>query len=387
MTAIAAPWLAAPAAQAVCAVLEAKDFTALFVGGCVRNSLLGLPVADQDLATDAHPETVRQLMEGAGFKVIPTGIDHGTVTVIVHGTPFEITTFRRDVETDGRHAVVHFASDVAEDARRRDFTMNAIYCDRRGLIVDPLEGLPDLHARRLRFVGDARARVREDYLRILRFFRFYAWYADPDQGMDAEALDACATYQEGLSGISAERIGGEMRKLLAASDPGQAVAVMERTHVLQRILPGADARALPVLVHLEQALARPPDPILRLGALGGEDVANRLRLSRREAKRLGAIVTAARSGMGAAEAGYRLGETDGMAATLLLAALSGATLRADALEDVNRGAAARFPVKAQDLMKTHAGREIGEALAAMETRWIASGFGLTRDQLLKGQMP
>ena len=385
MTRITAPWLEAPAVQQVCSVLEAGGHRALFVGGCVRNSLLGEPVADLDLSTDALPQAVTDLMEDAGFRVVPTGIGHGTVTVVAHRAPFEITTFRRDTETDGRRAVVHFSRDVADDARRRDFTMNALYCDRCGVIVDPLGAMPDLRARRLRFVGDAAARVREDYLRILRFFRFFAWYADPAQGMDADALDACAAHQEGLAIISAERIGGEMRKLLAAPDPGPAVSVMQTTGILQRILPGAEARALPVLVHLEQALGRAPDPILRLGALGAEDAMRRLRLSRKEAARLEALSRAARGGTGAGEAGYRLGLADGTAAILLRSALMGVAVPARALADVTRGAAAIFPVRAQELVKTHSGREIGAALDAMEARWIASGFSLTRDELLKGE--
>ncbi|MFV0335387.1 MAG: CCA tRNA nucleotidyltransferase [Tropicimonas sp.] len=384
MSVLAAPWLRAPTVQRVCSVLEADGYRALFVGGCVRNTLLGAPVADLDLSTDAPPETVSALMRKAGIKVVPTGIDHGTVTAVIDGKPFEITTFRRDIETDGRRAVVRFSTDVADDARRRDFTMNALYCDRHGGIIDPLGALPDLRARRLRFVGDAGARVREDYLRILRFFRFFAWYADPDQGMDEDALDACARHSGGLAQISAERIGAEMRKLLAAPDPGRAALVMQASGVLQAILPGAAATALPLLVDLEQAEGLAADPLLRLAALGGEDVAARLRLPRKEARRLAALSEAARDGMGAGEAGYRLGATDGAGAIVLRAALIGAPLPPDTAAQVTRGAQALFPVKARDVMETRSGPEIGAALEAMEARWVASGFRLTREDLLGG---
>ncbi len=382
MTVISASWLSMPAVQLVCELLEAAGHQALYVGGCVRNTLLDQPVADHDLSTDAPPQAVITIMEDAGLKVIPTGIDHGTVTVLADGEPFEITTFRHDIETDGRRAVVTFATDVIEDARRRDFTMNAIYCNRHGQIIDPLDGMTDLRARRLRFVGIASERVREDYLRILRFFRFSAWYADPDQGFDADALDACTSHIDGLARISAERVGSEVRKLLAAPNPSQSVAVMQTCGVLPAILPGSDVTALPVLVHLEELLGRAPDPILRLAALGGDQVATRLRLSRSDARRLETLSAAARSGQAAAELGYRHGAQAGQAAVLLNAALMGVPPAETAFDDVARGAAAEFPVSASDLMPDTVGSALGAALKALERRWIDSGFVLTKAQLL-----
>jgi poly(A) polymerase len=174
MTRLSAEWLNSAAAKTSAGILNDAGFLALFVGGCVRNTLLNAPVNDLDLSTDATPDRVTKLAVAAGIKVIPTGIDHGTVTLIIDNTPVEVTTFRKDVETDGRHAVVAFATDVADDAARRDFTMNALYAGIDGVVVDPLDGLPDLNARLVRFVGHAQDRVREDYLRILRFFRFHA---------------------------------------------------------------------------------------------------------------------------------------------------------------------------------------------------------------------
>jgi poly(A) polymerase len=198
-----------PATQALCAAVLAGGYRIFFVGGCVRNAVLGEPVGDLDLATDALPEQVIRLAEAAGFKAIPTGIDHGTVTVLADGVPHEITTFRHDVQTDGRHAVVAYSTDLAQDAARRDFTMNALYADPAGEVIDPLGGLPDLLARRLRFVGDPVQRIGEDYLRILRFFRFSATYGDPALGMDVDALAACAELADGIDGLSRERIGAE----------------------------------------------------------------------------------------------------------------------------------------------------------------------------------
>ncbi|MFZ1479437.1 MAG: CCA tRNA nucleotidyltransferase, partial [Paracoccaceae bacterium] len=249
---VSGQWLERAETQKVCSALRDAGWQALPVGGCVRNALLGVPVADVDIATDARPETVSDLAKKAGFKVVPTGIEHGTVTVIAGGVPYEITTFRRDVETDGRRAVVAFSDRLEDDAARRDFTMNALYALPDGTVIDPLGGIADLKARRVRFVGDAGTRIREDYLRILRFFRFHAWYGDSGAGLDADGLAACAELSAGIETLSSERLGAEMRKLLAAADPAPAVAAMAQAGVLRQVLPGADHRALAPLVHLEE---------------------------------------------------------------------------------------------------------------------------------------
>ncbi|RDC73767.1 CCA tRNA nucleotidyltransferase [Rhodovulum sp. 12E13] len=383
---IDADWLSGEDARAVTTALEGAGHQALFVGGCVRNALLGVPVTDLDLSTDARPERVIALAEAAGLKAVPTGIDHGTVTVVHRHHPVEVTTFRADIETHGRHATVRFSGDVAEDAARRDFTMNALYCDPRGRIVDPLGGLPDLRARRLRFVGDATARVHEDYLRILRFFRFHAWYADPEGGFDPEGLAACAEGADGLARISAERIGGEIKKLLAAPDPSRALAAMERTGILHRVLPGADAMAVARLTALEPAQSRAPgstpDAIARLAALGGEEVADRLRLSKAEARRVERLRAAATGEARAAELGWRLGAEDAHAALAIRAALSAQGLPAGMAAAVARGAAAEFPVKPADLMPAYEGAALGARLKQLEAAWIESGLTLGKDALL-----
>jgi poly(A) polymerase len=377
---ITGDWLAQPGTQVLCTALEAAGYRALFVGGCVRNALLGVSVADVDIATDARPETVTRLAEAAGLRVVPTGIEHGTVTVIAGGVAHEVTTFRRDVETDGRRAVVAFADDVTEDAARRDFTMNALYADLRGNVIDPLSGLPDLVARRLRFVGDAHQRIREDYLRILRFFRFHAHYGDPDQGMDAEALAASAELAEGVDGLSRERIGSEIRKLLAAPDPAPAVAAMAQAGVLARVLPGSDPRALAPLVHLEGDL--PPRWQRRLAALGGQEVEERLRLSRADAAVLAALRDAVGRGWSPAALGWKLGAEGGRDAVLLRAALLESPLSTDWQTDVARGAASVMPVTAIDLMPDLQGAALGARLKEIEARWLASDLRLTRADFL-----
>lgn len=377
MTRITADWLAHPAAQTVCSLLTDAGHQAWFVGGCVRNALIGAAASDLDITTDAHPDTVVALARAAALKVVPTGIDHGTVTIVVDGKPFEITTFRRDIDTDGRHATVAFADTLEEDARRRDFTMNAIYAAPNGVLSDPLGGIADVLAGQVRFVGDPAQRITEDYLRILRFFRFFAWYGDPDAGIDADGLAACAAHVDGIDGLSAERIGQEMRKLLSAADPAPAVSSMAACGALLRVLPGANPSVLAVLVHLEQGLGLSPDPIRRLAALGGE--VERLRLSKREATRLEALRGET---LPPAEAGYRFGAEVAIDQQAILAATLGQDIDPKAVDSAHFGAKQSFPVKAADLMPALQGPALGDALRKAERRWIASNFTLTRADLL-----
>lgn len=377
---ITGDWLDHPGTRAVCQTIEAGGFRALFVGGCVRDAVLDRPVGDIDIATDASPEDVMALAKAAGIRAVPTGVDHGTVMLVAHGLPHEVTTFRRDVQTDGRHAVVQFSTDVAVDAARRDFTMNALYATPTGEVVDPLGGLPDLKARRLRFVGDPAARIAEDYLRILRFFRFFAWYGDPAEGMDAEALSAIAEGADGLESLSKERLGQEMRKLLSAPDPSVSVAVMRQTGVLPHVLPGADDRLLPVLVHFEGEIA--PDPIRRLAILGGTEPDINLRLSRDEAQALSSLKAEMAATTPPGELGYRLGLTRGRDIVLLRAALFETPPESEDLTAVEIGAKAEFPVVAADLMPQYQGPALGQKLRSLERHWIGSGFLLDRTDLL-----
>jgi poly(A) polymerase len=382
---IAGDWLDHPGTQTLMQALETAGHQALFVGGCVRNALLAEPVSDVDIATDATPETVSNIAEQAGFKPVPTGIDHGTVTVIADGKPHEVTTFRRDVETDGRRAVVAFSDRIEEDAQRRDFTMNALYADRQGQVIDPLHGLSDLQARRVRFVGDPETRIREDYLRILRFFRFHAAYGDPDQGIDPEGLSACAALADGLESISRERIHAELKKLLTARDPAPAVAAMSHAGVLTRVLPGADPRALAPLVHLEAGhldAGHPPRWLRRLSVLGGDTTD--LRLSRVEDRDLSTLRAAIGSPETPAALGWRLGDALATDAILARAASFGMPPPQDWHTAAHRGATSRFPVTAADLMPALQGEALGARLKDLEARWLTSNLTLTREDLLKG---
>lgn len=376
------PWVSEPATQQVCAALTSSGAQALFVGGCVRNALLGAPVSDIDIATDARPEQVVQMAQAAGLKAIPTGIDHGTITVVSAGIPHEITTFRRDVETDGRRAVVAFSKHVEEDAARRDFTMNALYALPDGAVLDPLGGLPDLKARSVRFIGTAENRIREDYLRSLRYFRFHAWYGDPDAGFDPDALAAIGANLEGLESLSRERVGAELLKLLGAHDPAPAVATMRSTGVLTRLLPGADDRSLAPLIALEQAAGADPDPVRRLAAITTPEDAATLRLSRAQLQRLTRMRDEAQATTSVAELGYRYGDEGGLHETLLRCAFLERPWSEDLRRDLHAGATARFPIQAKDLIPSFTGPALGKKLAELENRWIASGFALSREELL-----
>lgn len=250
------------------------------VGGAVRDMLAGQAVADVDFASPLKPEEVMARAKEAGLKAVPTGIEHGTVTIIAEGHGFEVTSLRRDVETDGRHAVVEFTNDWCQDAARRDFTMNAMSYARDGEIFDYFGGRADLAAGMVRFVGEPGARIAEDYLRVLRFFRFFARYGRG--APDAAAVAAIKAGREGLRSLSVERVWSEVKKVLAAPAPLAALELMHETGVLEIVLPGADNARLAALL----AKGAPGEPLLRVAALTDEDFAGRLRLSGAEAEML-----------------------------------------------------------------------------------------------------
>lgn len=370
-------WLTNDRTQTVLSLLTGAGHLAYAVGGCVRNAALNEAVTDVDIATSAHPETVMALAETAGLRAVPTGLSHGTVTLVAGGEGFEVTTFRRDVETDGRHAEVAFSDRIEDDAARRDFTMNALYADASGHVLDPLGGLDDLRARRLRFVGEAAQRIAEDYLRILRFFRFHAQYGDPDHGLDADGLAACAAGVDGLARLSAERVTSELRKLLSARDPAPAVAAMHHVGVLVRVLPGAEPRALAPLVHLDAC--RAPHWMRRLAVLAPDT--DHLRLTKAEVRDLSSLRDAIGDMTPPAVLGYRLGPDLGADAVLVRAALLESPLPPDWQAEVTRGASARFPVRAADLPGLE-GAALGQRLKTLEARWIACDFRATRADLL-----
>ena len=362
------------------AAFEESGARLLYVGGCIRNAVMGVVATDIDLTSDAEPDQMRQIAQAHGIGVVDTGADHGTLTFLMGGKSYEITTFRKDVTTDGRHAEVIFGTSLEEDAARRDFTMNALYAEASGHVIDPLDGLDDAKARRLRFIGEPQARIAEDYLRILRFFRFWAWYGDPLEGVDAQALAACAALQSGLERISKERIGAELLKLLAAADPAPALSAMEASGILGRVLPGASARSVSLLVDLEQGLA--PDALRRLACLGGEVVQDCLRLSNLQARRVEALRFHGQNTSKALAHGYALGAAPGWSSWLLRAAWTEQRVTAVEQEAVRRGAQSVCPVSAVDLMLKYHGPALGAALKRAQDIWIALDMQLTKDEIL-----
>ncbi len=392
-----ARWLAAPETRRLLEVLGTTGKESRFVGGCVRDTLLHpeLDPADLDLATAARPEEVMASLEDAGVRAIPTGLAHGTVTALLGDRRFEITTLRRDVECYGRRAAVEFTDDFEADAARRDFTINAMSCDTEGRLYDYFGGRDDLTAGRIRFVGDPRRRIREDYLRILRFFRFFARFGRPPA--DSDALAACAAEAEGLDRLSGERIRQELLRLLVAPGVGAALDLMAGTGVLGHVLP-VEIRRDRLLRLLE--LAPEADPILRLAALirgPGVDapkvlkLAHRLRLSKRETGHLLLLTTAPLPDPGAPEAVhkaeiYRRGAR-AYADLLRLAASEGAMDR-ERLEALLALTASwsppAFPLRGRDLLTAgvEAGPEVGRLLRALEAWWLEGGLAADRAALL-----
>ena len=359
--------------------LQAKNNQVFFVGGCVRNGLLGVSTADIDISTDARPEQIIALAKTAGLKSIPTGIDHGTVTVVVNSNSFEVTCFRKDIETDGRHAVVAFADDIYDDAKRRDFTMNAIYALADGTIVDPLNGLTDLKKRHVRFIENATNRITEDYLRILRFFRFTAQYGDPALGIDADGLAACAAGVDGISLLPKERIGNEMRKILGSKNPSLVLAAMDISGILAKILTGASAKYMAILVHLEQA-----DQInwlTRLVVLGGSNQTAALRLTNAEARELRHTLKAIELGYKPTAIAFEFGKNIAISSSLALAALTETKPPINLEAQITQGTSAIFPITAKDLGGLH-GKQLGETLKKLQKLWVASDFTLKKQDLL-----
>lgn len=404
------PWMQAAETQKVLAALMADGAEVRFVGGCVRDSVLKRPIKDIDIATHDTPDTVMALLERAGIKVIPTGLAHGTVTAVVGKAHFEITTLREDVETFGRHARVSFTDDWTADAARRDFTMNAMFADSQGRVYDPFNGLADLAAGQVRFVGDPMKRIDEDVLRLLRFFRFHAHYGRPP--MDRKALVACRKLAPRLTELSGERVAGELIRLLQAPDPAAALLVMKSEGILAHVLPEAEELGrLKVLTWLEsRGLVRPgiaPDPLRRLGGILRGDTAailavgDRLKLSAAQTARLVSVAVpkvAVHDGLDQIQARRALRRVGADTfRDLALVAWADAKSRsgmthsqetsrwvrlldwADAWQPVE------LPVRGADCLELGVprGPAIGQALARVEAWWEECDYRPDRDQCLQ----
>ena len=391
-------WLTAEPVQRLLTLLSAGDGEARIAGGAVRNALLGEPIADIDIATTLPPWRVTELVTRAGMSVHATGLAHGTVTVVVHEADethaFEVTTLRVDTETDGRRAKVAFTDDWVADASRRDFTINAMFCDANGTVHDPLGGYDDLVARTVRFAGDPDARITEDYLRILRFFRFHARYGTGE--MDAAALKACTKHKKALSNLSGERVRTEILKLLVARNVIETIAVMDRHGIFQCAFP-AELRLKPLeqMRDIDAANGLPSDGELRLCVLVDPRKApiDRLRLSNEQRDRILAVPadTSLSPRLRDSERKivlYQMGADGYRDAVRCRWALSG-----DAIDDAGWLAllclpgdwpVPVFPVKGRDLINRGVtpGPELGDKLQALEDWWMAAGFPDDRNEIL-----
>ncbi|WP_343312461.1 CCA tRNA nucleotidyltransferase [Brucella sp. BE17] len=403
-----ADWLKGRPLQALFDTLNREGGEVRVVGGAVRNTLLGTPVDDIDVATTHVPQETVRLSQEAGFKTVPTGIEHGTVTVVVKGTPFEVTTLRHDIETDGRHAKVAFGTDWEADAQRRDFTINALYAKADGTVIDTVGGMADIETRTLRFIGDAEQRIREDYLRILRFFRFFAWYGSGRP--EAQGLRASARLKDGLAQLSSERVWAELKKLLSAPDPSRALLWMRQAGVLTTILPESEKwgiDAIHGLVRTESDLGWQTDALLRLqsivppDAVRLESMGKRLKMSNAERARLEAwgradAILPELSEQALKKIIYR-GSKQAVIDRIRLAyagarqdapGSDNAMIRAGGfarlLETAENYDAPVFPVTGGDLLELgmEKGAVLGEELRRLETFWIDSGFSLDRAALL-----
>jgi len=370
------------------------------VGGAVRNTLFGLAVSDVDIATTCLPQETMDRALALGFTTVPTGIKHGTITVVARSHVFEVTTLRTDTQTDGRHAMVQFGHDWQADAARRDFTMNALYADAQGKVYDDVDGLKDIASRTIRFIGKAEERIREDYLRILRFYRFFAWYGEGRP--DAQGLKATAKLKDGLAQLSVERIWAELKKLLSAPDPARALLWMRQTGVLTAILPESEKwgiDAIPALLAAEKVFGWLPDPLLRLQAIVPptvrrmRELGQRLKLSNAEKKRLvhwaqSEPVSPDSDALSLRQRLYR--ENPAAVCDRLRHGIAAAHTRGGD----EKGARVldrlccdwqppSFPLKGADISaRGYQGAEIGAILKKLEALWVESGFTMKKAALL-----
>ncbi|MGD0025749.1 MAG: CCA tRNA nucleotidyltransferase [Xanthobacteraceae bacterium] len=389
-----AAWLKDGEVAGLLALLDRDGEEARIVGGAVRNALLRLPVAEIDVATTAVPEEVVRRVAAAGWKAVPTGIEHGTVTVVIHSHPFEVTTLREDVETFGRKAKVVFGRDWRADAERRDFTINALSASADGKVFDYVGGIDDIAACRVRFIGDPEKRIAEDFLRILRFFRFHAHFAEGPP--DAAGLLACIRARAGLDTLSRERVRMELLKLFIAPRATPTLAVMTESGLLGKVLGGVPFIAsFENMAKVEAALGAEPDAVQRLGALGvmvkedAERLSQRLRLSNAETERLLALecwwrVAPAADGQAARALLYRLGPQSFTDRVLVAWARSEAGAADRAWRDLaslpRRWTAPVFPLKAADFSRrgVPAGPALGAAMRAAKEAWVAADFPAER---------
>lgn len=375
-------WLRNPSAQKLSKLYKSFGYQVLFVGGCVRNTILKMPVTDIDLATDAQPEEIIKIAKENNIRFVPTGLAHGTITLIIDNKNYQITTFRTDFDHDGRYAKVEFTESLLLDASRRDLTINALYCNHVGEVIDPLNGLDDIKKQKIKFIGNPNERIKEDNLRILRFFRFQAIYGNKNLEIDSIALEACHNHKSKLAALSKERITSELRKILSAPNPLEVIIKMNETGVLNELFQKVSIDSLEAYLKTEEKFKININWLGRLLSLQVTQEEESLKLTRCEFKFLKQTKSAIENQIHVLEFSYYNGVENGKIYSILQNFRHNIILSKNLLNQINSLATKKFPITAKDLMPEISGKKLGEALRSLEDRWIKSNFTLSKKDLL-----
>ena len=375
-------WLRNPSAQKLSKLYKNFGYQVLFVGGCVRNTILKMPVTDIDLATDAQPEEIIKIAKENNIRFVPTGLAHGTITLIIDNKNYQITTFRTDFDHDGRYAKVEFTESLLLDASRRDLTINALYCNHVGEVIDPLNGLDDIKKQKIKFIGNPNERIKEDNLRILRFFRFQAIYGNKNLEIDSIALEACHNHKSKLAALSKERITSELRKILSAPNPLEVIIKMNETGVLNELFQKVSIDSLEAYLKTEEKFKININWLGRLLSLQVTQEEESLKLTRCEFKFLKQTKSAIENQIHVIEFSYYNGVENGKIYSILQNFRHNIILSKNLLNQINSLATKKFPITAKDLMPEINGKKLGEALRSLEDRWIKSNFTLSKKDLL-----
>ena len=375
-------WLRNPSAQKLSKLYKSFGYQVLFVGGCVRNTILKMPVTDIDLATDAQPEEIIKIAKENNIRFVPTGLAHGTITLIIDNKNYQITTFRTDFDHDGRYAKVEFTESLLLDASRRDLTINALYCNHVGEVIDPLNGLDDIKKQKIKFIGNPNERIKEDNLRILRFFRFQAIYGNKNLEIDSVALEACHNHKSKLAALSKERITSELRKILSAPNPLEVIIKMNETGVLNELFQKVSIDSLEAYLKTEEKFKININWLGRLLSLQVTQEEESLKLTRCEFKFLKQTKSAIENQIHVLEFSYYNGVENGKIYSILQNFRHNIILSKNLLNQINSLATKKFPITAKDLMPEIRGKKLGEALRSLEDRWIKSNFTLSKKDLL-----
>lgn len=378
-----ADWLSHPSIHFLSTVFQKSGYEILFVGGCIRNTILKKQVNDVDIATAATPEEIIKICKKNNIKSIPTGIKHGTITIIIDEKTYQITTFRIDEKNYGRHANVKFTDSLELDASRRDLTINALYCNVDGKIIDPLKAFGDLRLGIIRFIGDPNKRILEDHLRILRFFRFYALYGDKKKSLNLAALEACEKHQNKLKKISKERVTLEIKKLLAASNPISTVKKMDKIKILNQIIGNCEIGPFIKYIDFEQKYKIEISWLGRLLSLQNNADYKMILLTKKENRIITKLNEAILLNVDPIEFSYYNGVELGLIYSLLQNSFEKLELNESLINQISSITKNLFPIKTSDLGPKYHGKEIGNKLNELEFKWIKSKFKLSKAQLLR----